>query len=108
MEPRDVPAAGATPAVPHQVQEVRVDSSGAGEDASSSASAAAPEQSGAGGVPTARTLFAISSSPYSARRDSANLDASIIEVKLSSAVLSGMMLTRRSAAVLNSSLKSAQ
>lgn len=34
----------------------------------------------AGEAPTARTLFAISSSPYCARRESANLDASIIEV----------------------------
>ena len=34
----------------------------------------------ADGIPTARTLFAISSSPYHARVDSANLDASIIEV----------------------------
>lgn len=33
-----------------------------------------------GDIPTARTLFAISSSPYHARVDSANLDASIIEV----------------------------
>lgn len=42
----------------------------------------APGTSGSppGDPPTARTLFAISSSPYSARRDSANLDASIIEV----------------------------
>jgi hypothetical protein len=31
--------------------------------------------------PTARTLFAIASSPYNARRDSANLDASIIEAR---------------------------
>ena len=55
---------------------------GAGRDTSSSASVAAPEEWSAGGIPTARTLFAISSSPYSARRDSANLDASIIEVEL--------------------------
>ena len=54
-----------------------------GRDTSSSASVAAPEEWSAGGIPTARTLFAISSSPYSARRESANLDASIIEVKLS-------------------------
>ncbi|CAL8469738.1 g9280 [Coccomyxa elongata] len=46
------------------------------------AAAAAAESSGdpPGDPPTARTLFAISSSPYSARRDSANLDASIIEL----------------------------
>ena len=54
---------------------------GAGRDTSSSASVAAPEEWSAGGTPTARTLFAIASSPYSARRDSANLDASIIEVE---------------------------
>ena len=70
------------PATPHQVQEVRADVLGAGRDTSSSASVAAPEEWSAGVVPTARTLFAISSSPYSARRDSANLDASIIEVEL--------------------------
>ena len=70
------------PAKPYQVQEVRADVLGAGGDISGSASVAAPEEWSAGGVPTARTLFAISSSPYSARRDSANLDASIIEVEL--------------------------
>ena len=61
---------------------MRVDLLGAGRNTSSSASVAAPEEWSAGGIPTARTLFAISSSPYSARRDSANLDASIIEVEL--------------------------
>ena len=48
-------------------------------DASASAAGAASTLS-SDEVPTARTLFAISSSPYSARRESANLDASIIEV----------------------------
>ena len=76
-----MPAAGEMPAMPHQLQEVRVDLLAAGRDTSSSASVAAPEEWSAGGIPTARTLFAISSSPYSARRESANLDASIIEVE---------------------------
>ncbi|BDA47799.1 hypothetical protein COCOBI_11-0560 [Coccomyxa sp. Obi] len=51
-------------------------------DAPSTSAEAATESGGdpPSDPPTARTLFAISSSPYSARRDSANLDASIIEL----------------------------
>ena len=50
------------------------------EEASSGAADAAASSPNED-VPTAQTLFAISSWPYSARRESANLDASIIEVR---------------------------